>query len=179
VSVATLSTNRFDAFLYAAIDDDPNGMPLTVLSALARADLDPWHEANYLLQLGPDAAIQKFASFIRTLPQGTTPRVDADAIATRLIGLLGRSPAAKVQSGSRLIGEVPSAGGYGAPPPAAMEAKPHAFVHYLLFYLLFVAVLIGSQWFSPSSGEIAPPAAAAAAPANGTPSAPGLSNPVR
>ena len=33
---------QFDQFLYASGGDDANGMPLTVLSALARMDVDPW-----------------------------------------------------------------------------------------------------------------------------------------
>ena len=36
---------EFDRFLYASVGDDNNGMPLTVLSALARMDVDPWEEA--------------------------------------------------------------------------------------------------------------------------------------
>jgi hypothetical protein len=37
---------EFDNFLYASIGADRNGMPLSVLSALARLDLDPWEEAS-------------------------------------------------------------------------------------------------------------------------------------
>jgi hypothetical protein len=36
---------EFDDFLYAAIYTDKDGMPLSVLSALARMNVDPWEEA--------------------------------------------------------------------------------------------------------------------------------------
>jgi hypothetical protein len=36
---------KFDAFLYAVILEEQSGVSLTVLSLLARHDLDPWEEA--------------------------------------------------------------------------------------------------------------------------------------
>ena len=49
---ATASVSRlgseFDDFLYAPIGEDRNGMLLSVLSALARLDIDPWQEAAKL-----------------------------------------------------------------------------------------------------------------------------------
>jgi hypothetical protein len=37
--------SEFDDFLFAPIGEDRNGMLLSVLSALARLDIDPWQEA--------------------------------------------------------------------------------------------------------------------------------------
>jgi hypothetical protein len=51
---------QFDRFLYASVGEDSNGMPLTVLSALARVDVDPWEEASKLTQL-PRASASKCA----------------------------------------------------------------------------------------------------------------------
>lgn len=49
VSMRNASTNsynaKFDAFLYAVILEEQSGVPLTVVSLLARHDLDPWEEA--------------------------------------------------------------------------------------------------------------------------------------
>jgi hypothetical protein len=42
---------EFDDFLYAPIGADRNEMPLTVLSALSRLDIDPWKEAAELSEL--------------------------------------------------------------------------------------------------------------------------------
>jgi hypothetical protein len=36
---------EFENFLFAPIGEDSNGMVLSVLSALARLDIDPWQEA--------------------------------------------------------------------------------------------------------------------------------------
>jgi hypothetical protein len=38
----------FDAFLFAPVGEERNGMLLSVLSALARLDVDPWQEAARL-----------------------------------------------------------------------------------------------------------------------------------
>ena len=40
--------SEFDDFLHARIVEDGNGLPLTVLSALARLNMDPWDEAARL-----------------------------------------------------------------------------------------------------------------------------------
>ena len=45
---------EFGDFLYAAIAADRNEMPLTVLSALSRLDVDPWKEAAELSELPKD-----------------------------------------------------------------------------------------------------------------------------
>jgi len=88
-SVFARPTN-FDAFLQAEIGDDGNGMLLSVLSALARSGLDPWHEAAELAKLPREAAVQKLASVIAALPQTAPTKLDAGAIAARLVGLLSR-----------------------------------------------------------------------------------------
>jgi hypothetical protein len=61
---------EFDDFLYAAIGADRNEMPLTVLSALSRLDVDPWAEAAELSELPKDTAAQRLASLIARLPGG-------------------------------------------------------------------------------------------------------------
>jgi len=58
---------EFDRFLYASVGDDQNGMPLTVLSALARMDVDPWEEASKLTQLPPESAVTQLASLLGAL----------------------------------------------------------------------------------------------------------------
>jgi hypothetical protein len=49
---------EFDDFLYAPIGADGVEMPLSVLSALARLDVDPWTEAAELSELPKGAAAQ-------------------------------------------------------------------------------------------------------------------------
>ena len=75
-------------------------MLLSVVSALARLDVDPWQEAARLARLPVEAATQRLASLIAALPEASGPRWDPATIATRLIGLLpsmtaSPSPSAK------------------------------------------------------------------------------------
>jgi hypothetical protein len=47
-------TVRYNDFLFAPIGEQANGMQLSVLSALARMNVDPWEEAARLVgPLGP------------------------------------------------------------------------------------------------------------------------------
>jgi hypothetical protein len=79
---------EFNDFLYAPIGADRNEMPLSVLSALARLDLDPWKEAAELSELPQDTATQRLAMLIARLPGGRWGQADLEPIADRLIVLL-------------------------------------------------------------------------------------------
>lgn len=70
-------------------------MPLSVLSALARLDLDPWKEAAELSDLPRETATQRLAALIVRLPGGRWTQTDSREIAHRLIEHLPRrsSPA--------------------------------------------------------------------------------------
>ena len=87
---------EFDDFLYAPIGTDRNEMPLSVLSALARLDIDPWEKAAELSELPKDIATQKLASLIARLPGGQWTQVDSKGISHRLIELLPRPSIPKV-----------------------------------------------------------------------------------
>jgi hypothetical protein len=95
---ATLRTD-FDAFLFAPIGDDINGIPLTPLSVFARLGVDPWEEAADIAQLPLETALQRLASRLDAVPNGqvASPE-DTVNIATRLIALLHRAPARKVSA---------------------------------------------------------------------------------
>ena len=85
---------EFDDFLYAQISADGGEMPLSVLSALTRLDLDPWQEAAELSELPKGTATQRLAALIARLPGGHWTLADSRAMADRLIELLpspGRS----------------------------------------------------------------------------------------
>ena len=61
--------HAYDAFLFESLGVEDNGMDLSVLSALARAGVDPWAEAKRLAGLPRQAAIsaiQKFAGDAET-----------------------------------------------------------------------------------------------------------------
>jgi len=85
---------EFNDFLFAPIGEDSNGMLVSVLSGLARLDVDSWQEAEKLAQLPGEIATQRLASLIG--PIQTPP-----TIATRLIALLPNRNDTKNQSRTR------------------------------------------------------------------------------
>jgi hypothetical protein len=71
-AVASARRDReFDKFLYASVGDDNNGMPLTVLSALARMDVVPWEEASKLMLLPQETAVTQLVALLGSL--GNSP----------------------------------------------------------------------------------------------------------
>jgi len=87
--------SEFNDFLFAPIGEDKNGMLVSVLSGLARSDVDPWQEAAKLAQLPGEAATKELAALIGALPDRAASYPDPRAIAARLIALLPRPLGAK------------------------------------------------------------------------------------
>jgi hypothetical protein len=79
---------EFDAFLFATTGVERNGMPLNVVSVLARMDLDPWQEAASLAALPAETATQKLAAWLEALPEPIPRHADTSKTAARLIALL-------------------------------------------------------------------------------------------
>jgi hypothetical protein len=82
------STVDFERFVYADIAIEPNGMELSVLSALSRRGLDPWQEAQRLAQLPRLAAADGLAQILRAVPAVQSLRLDVKVTAERLVSLL-------------------------------------------------------------------------------------------
>jgi hypothetical protein len=83
-----LPGTEFNDFLFAPIGEDSNGMLVSVLSGLARLEVDPWQEAAQLAQLPGEIATQKLASLIGALHDHESAYLDPPRIAARLIELL-------------------------------------------------------------------------------------------
>ena len=83
-------TDSYDAFLFELLGVEENGMELSVLSALARAGLDPWAEAKRLAALPRQAAIAAITAILHLTTEPETAR--------RLVDLLPRSAIAQPQS---------------------------------------------------------------------------------
>jgi len=83
-----LGHSEFNDFLFAFVGVEKNGIQLTVLSALARLDLDPWGEATRLSTLTREAATSALAAAICALPEGQWNAQDSRSIASRLVGHL-------------------------------------------------------------------------------------------
>ncbi len=83
---------EFDAFLFASIGEEVNGVPLSVLSALSRLDLDPRTEAARLANLTKEAAADQLARMIALLSDRHWSVSEARRIAS---GLIERLPMAR------------------------------------------------------------------------------------
>ena len=88
---------EFDEFLFAAIGEDRNGTTLSVLSALARLDVDPWREATSLARMSREAAAERLTALIDTLPCEPASAIPSKTSAAALVALLpkSKSPAAR------------------------------------------------------------------------------------
>jgi hypothetical protein len=91
-SIAPLGS-EFNDFLFALVGEDRNGMPLSVVSVLARMDLDPWVEAATLADLPAETAVRKLASWLDALSDPALKPTSPDTRAVRLIALLPRRAA--------------------------------------------------------------------------------------
>ena len=79
---------EFDPFLFASIGEDRHGQLLSVISALARSDLDPWLEAVGLARMSQGQATARLCGLIAALPDGLPSGRPVDAIAGELVALL-------------------------------------------------------------------------------------------
>lgn len=112
--------SEFNDFLFAPIGEDKNGMLLTVLSALARRDLDPWKAAAEFAGLPGETAVQRLVSLISTLPYGASPQTDPRTIAARVVALLPRCTDPKAIRRETLLG-------------TGAIANPRVFVALVIF----------------------------------------------
>lgn len=132
----------FDEFLHAPVGEDASGMPITLLSLLARLGLDPWEEAAELAHLSREPAMQRLATRLEAMPNGPASAADTVNIATRLIALLHRAPARKA-----------------ALPDAPLHVKlatQSKNVSPAIYWLIGLILILVAQW-AMSSGPAQPP----------------------
>jgi hypothetical protein len=144
--------SEFDAFLFAPVGEDENGLLLSVISALVRLDLDPWIEAAKLAQLPVKPAAARLASLIAALPDEALARPDPRAMADRLIGLLPRQ------------------GGIRVPVPSSVSTLISSKAQVIALCAALLVGVVVAQWLFAGLGNQAPtigataPAARTAAP---------------
>jgi hypothetical protein len=131
----TALRNDFDAFLLAPIGKDAGGMPVSLLTALARLDIDAWEEAADLARQPPESATERLGSLLATLPNGPE-RGEALRIATRLVELLHQAPAPRLRSTD-------------APPLSAVAAQPRK-VGPAIYFLIALIIMLVWQWAAAS-----------------------------
>lgn len=124
--------SEFDAFLFAPIGDEKNGMLLSVLSALARSDVDPWAEAAKFSRMSAEAATEKMTSLIAALPDRPPGQPDPRTIAARLIALLPRRENSNA-----------------SPEHPALKSGVATRSQTLLF-VMFMTLLLSAQFFMAS-----------------------------
>jgi hypothetical protein len=105
----SLGNSPYNAFLFAAVDEEKIGRPLTVLTALTRLGFDPWREAARLTDLPRETAARVFAVTIAMLPEGDWKASESEAIAARLVGVcdvagVGRACRRPALSGAASLG---------------------------------------------------------------------------
>jgi hypothetical protein len=147
---------EFDAFLFAPLGEERNGMQLSVLSALARLEVDPWQEAAKLAGLPGATATERLASLIASLPDERLTHRDPGTIAARLIALLPHRASSNTAPLKTLLGA------------GAVTRSPAA--GYAIMYVVFMVLALGGEWImasrqpptpvdkthSPISGTITP-----------------------
>lgn len=134
-ALASVLGSEFDNFLFAPIGEDRNDMPLSVLSALARLDIDPWQEAAELARLPRATATQRLASSIAALPDGQPENLEHGTIAARLIALLPRQASSKIPPHETLL-------------DAGDVTKFRAGI---VMYVVFIVFMSITQWIVASS----------------------------
>ena len=135
--------SEFDTFLYAPVGEDGNGLLLSVISALARLDLDPWIEAAKLAQLPVKAASERLAGLISTLPQEALAQPDPGEIADRLVRLLPRQ------------------GGIRVPTPPSVRVLMSSKTQVVALCAAILFCLLVAQWLFPGLGNQTPTVGAA------------------
>jgi hypothetical protein len=122
-----------DKFLFAAVGDEIDGIPLSMISALTLG-LDPWQEAVRISSLARREAVEQLAGLIAEIPGIFRPLGEAREIADRLVSLLPkhddtRAATPQVQIRPR----------YSIPP----LPRPSQF--WLAYFVLAAAVVVSAM----------------------------------
>ena len=124
--------SEFDAFLYASVEEGSDRPLLSVISALARSDVDPWQEAAKLSRMPRDKAAWRLAALIETLPSDPSTHMNCRTVATRLISLLPRQITINVPSREATL-------------PVASPASVRTFIALIILNSLFTAFFFGHR----------------------------------
>jgi len=141
---------EFDEFLGAPIGEDRNGTTLSVLSALARLDVDPWDEATSLARMPREAAAERLTALIDALPREPASAIPSQTSAADLVALL---PKGKIPSIRRSDGLFAATG----------LRQAQILVALCAFATMMLIVFAISALFSPGPGAGANPSAPRAA----------------
>ena len=120
----------FNAFLFATVCEGRDEMPVSVLSALAWLDLDPWAEAAELASMPAVGAAERLSSLLAGVTGGPAAQPDRESMAARLVGLLPTPVGTDVKLGARA---------------AAVRTSP--YIQSLgIMWLIVLAAMAVSAW---------------------------------
>ncbi len=145
-ALAPLIGPEFDKFLYAPIGAERSGMLLSVLSALARLDVDPWQEAASLARLPRQMATERLTALIAALPAEPAMDILVKTIAADLVALLPKTNGFNVRSPDSV---------FAAIGPQQMQVRMAVGALAIVIAIVFAL----SANLSPGSGHGAKPAA--------------------
>jgi len=100
----------FDSFLFARVAEEANGMQLSVISALARMNVDPWEEASKLAAMPEAAAENALASILDMIRDRSSNHSENTATAARLVRLLPQPGDAATAASGVANGAAPRTG---------------------------------------------------------------------
>ena len=100
----SVSGVAYERFLYASVCEQNDGTQVTVLSALVRADIDPWKEASRLATMPRAKAEAILSSIIHQISNKNWTGPELEAVSVRLVQLLPTRDAGV--SATTSIGEV-------------------------------------------------------------------------
>jgi hypothetical protein len=133
---------EFDDFLFTPLGEDRNGLPLSVVSLLARLNLDPWQEARNLADLPAEVAAGRMAASLDSLADPVLRLAITESVLLRALARLPRRMSAAIQT---------SSAGAGA-------AAPHSRTHVGTIVMIISAlVILGSQLLSSRRNTSIPP----------------------
>jgi len=141
---------EFDEFLGASIGEDRNGTTLSVLSALARLDVDPWQEATSLAQMPREAAAVRLSVLIDALPHTPASAIPSKTSAADLVALLPKGKTPNVRPSDGLL-------------PATGLPQTQILTALIAFAITMLIVFTMSALFSAAPGTGAQPRAASGA----------------
>jgi hypothetical protein len=124
----SIPASNLNRFLYASICEDCNGVQLSVLSALARANVDPWEEAARLATMPKATAEEALAAILHHASALNYDQPEAEAVAARLITLL------------------PQEGGWERP---ARTDSARGQVNHSIFWAVWLSFIIAASLLSP------------------------------
>jgi len=148
-ALSPLIGREFDEFLGAPIRDDVNGTTLSILSALARLDVDPWREATSLARMPREAAAERLTALIDALPREPASAIAWQTSAADLVALLPKSKTPNVRSSDEAF--------------AATGLREQQIVMAFGAFAIMMLIVFAISALSPGPGTGANPSAPRAA----------------